>query len=258
VCYQYDLGVALDMKKLSSVPGLKALGGLDAMEARVGGLVMHIFKTGEMRAFVPGEKLEKLQTVLVASSVKIMEILAGIKKAGYKLDEQAVLSAGHEMPFEYLAPDGVRPSFSGVSVDLLREVSYAPYDLAQQFQLERNSVQAGENAGRRIAASTGAKDVKALNKALASFMKDSGVGAASFKEEEVERSTYPAQVMRLEESAFAAGMPAVNAAYCHFVRGLLRGAYVAFYELENIDVKEENCWGLGDGFCQFRAAVFPK
>ncbi|MCK4327098.1 MAG: hypothetical protein KAW41_01340 [Candidatus Diapherotrites archaeon] len=246
------------MKKLAKVESLKQVGKLGLMEARLGDVVVQVFANGEMRAFAPGQELDKLQAALVASSVKIMEIIASIKKAGYSIDEQAVMSAGQVMPFDYLAPEGVRPSFKGVSVDLLREVAYAPYEVAQQFQLERNEVQAGENAGRRIVKQTQPKDVKSLNKSLVLFMADSGVGVASFKEEKVEKSTYPAQILRLEESAFAAGMPVINAAYCHFVRGLLRGAYVAFYELENVDVKEENCWGRGDDYCQFRAVVYPK
>ncbi|MFC2174489.1 V4R domain-containing protein [archaeon] len=252
------MGVKLDLKKLSKVPLLKKVGKLDLLEARLGDVVIHLFSTGEMRAFSPGQKLDKLQPALLASSVKILEILSGVKAAGYAIDEQVVLSSGHEMPFKYLTPEGVRPSFKGVSIDLLHEVTYAPYGVAQQFQLERNAVQAGENAGRRIAKASTPKDVNDLNTALVSFMADAGVGVASFKEEKVEKSTYPAQVLTLEESAFAAGMPAINATYCHFVRGLLRGAYVVFYELENIEVKEENCWGLGHDFCQFRAVVFAK
>lgn len=246
------------MKKLTKISLLKKVNNLDLMEAKFGELRVHIFTNGEMRAFVPGQPANNLQAVLLASGVKIMELLTAIKNAGYSFDEQKVLSDGHPMPFEYLSPDGTRPSFEGVSVNILREFAYAPYDIAQEFQLERNAVQAGENAGRRITDQANPKDVKTLNSALAKFLKDEGVGLATFSEEKAERSTYPAQILKLDESAFAVGMPVVNKPYCHFIRGLLRGAYVSFYELENINVKEENCWGLGDNYCQFRAKVHAK
>ncbi len=257
-CYQYSLGMEVDSQKLSKISSLTQIGKLEVMEAKFGELKIHVFKTGEIRAFVPGEKIENLQQTLLASGIKITELLAEIKKAGYAIDEQKVLSDGHPMLFEYLAPGGVRPNFKGISVNILRELAYAPYEIAQTFQLERNAVQAGENAGRRIIGKNSPKDMKAVNKFLSDFIKDEGVGTPSFSEEKDERSTYPAIILKLEESAFAAGMPSINKPYCHFVRGLLRGAYVSFYEMENIDVKEENCWGLGDNFCQFKATVHPK
>jgi len=257
-CYQYAFSKALDPKKLDKVGQLKRVGKLGVWEAKYGDLVVHVFQSGEMRAFVPGEAAEKLQPVLLSGGVKLIELLQAIKKAGHAVDEQEVLSSGQKMAFTYLSPEGIRPSFDGVSVDLLREVSFAPFEIAQAFQLERNFMQAGENAGRRLEKELAPKNMKELNAALAGFLKGQGIGLASFTEAPEPRSTYPAQVMALEESAFAAGMPMINKPYCHFVRGLLRGAYVAFYELENIDVKEEECWGLGNDHCVFRAVVFPK
>ncbi len=257
-CYQYSLGASLDMKKLAKVKGLKRVSKLDVMEAHFGDLVIQLFKSGEMRAFVPGQGIDRLQPALLSVGVKLIELLAAIKGLGYKIDEQKVLSSGHPMPFEYLAPEGVRPSFKGVSINVLRELAYAPYDLAQEFQLERNEVQAGENAGRRLVEKASPKDVKEVNKVLAGYMKGNGIGVPSFSEEKGERTTYPVQVLELQESAFAAGMPVINKPYCHFVRGLLRGAYVAFYELENIEVKETKCWGLGDSICTFKARIYPK
>ncbi len=256
--FQYYLGTELDGKVLNKVTQLKQINKLQVWEAKFGEVVVHIFSSGEMRAFVPGQDLDNLQPVLLSAAVKIIELLQSLKKAGVNFDEQKVLSEGHPMPFDYISPSGVRPNFKGVNINLLREVIYASYDVSQEFQIQRNFVQAGENAGRRIATESKAKDVKALNKTLVEYMKNSGIGLAKFSEEKIERSTYPAQLLKLEESAFAAGMPVINKPYCHFVRALLRGAYVVFYELENVDVKEENCWGLGDDFCQFRAAIFPK
>jgi len=257
-CYQYNLGTPLDMKNLSKLKQLKQISKLEMMEARFGDLVIQLFKSGEMRAFVPREGIDKLQPVLLASGVKIIELLSAMKSVGYKIDEQKVLSSGHPMLFEYLAPEGVRPSFDGVSVNVLRELAYAPFDLAQEFQLERNEVQAGENAGRRLVETGSPKSVAKVNGILADYLKGNGIGAPSFTEETGDRTTYPVQVLSLEESAFAAGMPVINKPYCHFVRGLLRGAYVSFYELENIEVKETSCWGLGDSHCVFKAKIYPK
>lgn len=257
-CYQYSLGMPLDMKKLEKLPQIKRIGKLEAGEAHFGELVVHIFKTGEMRAFLPEQGLDRLQPALLSSGIKIIELLTAIKKLGYEIDEQKVLSSGHPMPFEYLAPDGVRPSFDGVSVNVLREMAYAPYDLAQEFQLERNEVQAGENAGRRLVERNAPKSVEGVNKLLAGYLEGNGIGVPSFAAEKGDRTTYPVQVLTLGESAFAAGMPVINKPYCHFVRGLLRGAYVSFYELENIEVKETACWGLGDSQCVFKARIYPK
>jgi len=258
VCYQYTLGMPVEIKKLSKVKQLNQVDKLDMMEAKFGELTIHIFKNGEMRAFVQGRGMDALQPALLASGVKVIELLSEIKKQGYKIDEQEVLSSGHPMSFEYLAPDGVRPSFDGVSVNVLRELAYAPFDLAQEFQLERNEVQAGENAGHRLVDISNPKTVEDVNKILIKYFKENGIGIPTFTSEKGERTTYPIQVLTLEESAFAAGMPVINKPYCHFVRGLLRGAYVAFYELENIEIKETNCWGLGDSHCVFKARIYPK
>lgn len=257
-CYQYSLGTPIDMKKLSKIKQLKRVSNLEMMEARFGDLVVQLFKSGEMRAFVPGQGKEQLQPALLASGVKIIELLSAMKAAGYKIDEQKVLSSGHPMLFEYLTPDGVRPSFGGVSVNVLRELAYAPFDLSQEFQLERNEVQAGENAARRLVEAGAPKSVENVNKLLSKYLTDNGIGTPVFTQEKGDRTSYPVQVLMLEESAFAAGMPVINKPYCHFVRGLLRGAYVSFYELENIEVKETKCWGLGDSHCEFRARIYPK
>jgi predicted hydrocarbon binding protein len=139
----------------------------------------------------------------------------------------------------------------------MRESVYAPYTLMPEFQLDRNAVQAGENVGRKLVVGAGDKDE--VNKKIIDYLQEEklGIATAASKPDESGQSHYEIQVFTVNESAFAAGMPFVNRALCHFIRGVIRGAYVAFMETENIEVKETNCWGLGDTKCVFEMRVTP-
>jgi predicted hydrocarbon binding protein len=257
--YQYIIGKQLDFKALKGIADLKPVEGSHIMRAQYGDVTVLLFESGEMRAFVRGGELPQLKEALLPAGVKIMGLLQAIKACGVKFDDQAVFAAGKPMAFDYTTPSGSRPTFDEVvHVDSLRESVYAPYALMPEFQLERNAVQGGENAGRKLA--EGVKDKEALNRALIDCLRNWKLGAAtvSTRHDVTGQSSYDVQVFRVLESAFAAGIPMVNRAMCHFLRGVIRGAYAAFLELENVEVKETHCWGLGDTYCEFEMRVTPK
>ncbi len=257
-CYQYLIGKDVGLEKLDGVPGLTKVDGAKVMQAQFGSVTVLVFETGEVRAFIRSSGIEKLKNALPAAGVKIMGLLQAIKAKGVEFDENAVLAAGKPMAFDYLAVKGVRPELEEVvNLDALRELVYAPYSIMPEFQLERNAVQGGENEGRKLA--QGKQDKEELNSAIVKYLRDEklGIGKVGSKADESGQSQYEIQVFTVHESAFAAGMPVVNKALCNFIRGVVRGAYVAFMELENIEVKESHCWGLGDTYCEFEMRVTP-
>jgi predicted hydrocarbon binding protein len=256
-CYDFNTGQALDLDRLTSVKELKRVQGTSLLAAQYGDLRVLVFPVGVVRAFVPGKDVNILKNTLIATGVKVVSLLGEIRKAGYGFDESDVFSKGVQSSFDYATPQGVRPTLGADEhADLIRELVFAPYDLGQAFQIERNAVQAGENIGRKIARSV--KDQKQLFDSVFNYMKGHGIGVASVRAEKDPLSGGDMWLVRVDECVFAAGITPINVTVCHFVRGLVRGAIAAFMELENVEVKEERCWGIGDTYCEFRARIFTR
>ncbi|MCD6523105.1 MAG: hypothetical protein J7K68_05115 [Candidatus Diapherotrites archaeon] len=258
--YVYHIGMHLDPKKLSKISGLKKVDGLELFEKSIGNLRIQVFLNGEIRAFVPGKTINELKEVLIVSGVKIVELLEEIKKQGYKFDVEEVFKNGHQMDFTYETPEGTRVKLKNeVAADLLKELIYSAHDIMPEFQAERNSVQAGENIGRRLVRIYKPKNTDELADAIVKYFKEQKIGIVTYKTKKDEKeSNMKMYTFRVDECAVASGIPLVNKPVCHITRGLIRGAFCQFLELENVAVKETKCWGLGDTYCEFLMKVFPK
>jgi len=255
--YQYNIGKALDLSKLASIQDLQKIEGTKLLCARYGEVQTLVFPSGEIRAFVKGRDATGLKDALLAAGVKIMGLLQAIKSSGVDFDENEVFSKGYAMQFDYLLRTGSRATLGEDDhVNLIREMAFGPYDLGQSFQLERNFVQGGENLGHRLVTED-LKKIEEVIQKVTEYLKGTGLGVLTYTTEKGE-SGYDVYHFKLLESMFASGVPQIGSALCHFIRGIIRGAFIEFLELENISVKEESCWGLGDTFCSFTVNIYSN
>ncbi|MBN3037009.1 MAG: hypothetical protein JW834_01045 [Candidatus Diapherotrites archaeon] len=260
LAYTYDIGKPLNIKKLAGLKYAELPQGTEVLKAQFGEVTILVFPSGEMRAFSKGKTFEDLERGLMPASVRIIQLLEDIKKSGVKLDPTKVIESGKRIQWSSAAPAGVRKTMeSTVGLDILRQMTYAPLDIMSEFQVERMLVQAGENIGRSLADGS-LKSADKLSEAIVAYLKANKLCVSSFKKRKdpSKNSSYDQFVFTMSESAFAAGIPPVGKPMCHFIRGLIRGAFAKFLELENVSVKETQCWGLGDTECEFVMTVLPK
>jgi len=243
----YDLGREIDLDKarkafsaFKSPPGEK-----NFAFARIDSLNAILFKNGKLRIAHSDGTKKSLEKALPTSIPKIQKLVEDVCKAcGLKASAGEIISNGkaEEEPFQ------LERSSLGNSAGLLvlqATAVRAPEEVLGEYQRDRLSTQAGDTLGRSLA--DGAKDKKALAKSIAEFLKSQGVGVAEAFEGDKE--TVAKFIVR--ESAFSYCLPPTGKPACGFIRGLIRGAFAAFFKNESVSVTETRCWATGDVECEF-------
>jgi len=244
--FVYDLGSNIDIEKarrgsalLKSPPGERnfAYARLDALNAI-------LFSNGKLRVAHSDGTRKSLERALPAAVPKIQKLIEDAARgAGLKVDVAEVISSGKAEAEGFEAPERSGLG-SHVGVLALRAIAiHAPEKVLGEYQRERVVTQAGDMVGRALA--QGAKNRGALAKAIADFLKKEGIGIAEASEGK------DGVVLVVRESAFAYGLPPTGKPLCGFIRGLIRGAFAAFYHSESVDATETRCWGTGDIECEF-------
>jgi predicted hydrocarbon binding protein len=144
-------------------------------------------------------------------------------------------------------PDG--SAGSHVSARAFHALLTAEERVLGGYHRQRISVQAGETLGRALAKS--AKSRNELERGLISFIKSEGLGQASLEvPEAMKGETKPYSVISVKNSACVTGDS--DGPQCDLLKGLIRGAYCAYLNQENVNVTESRCLAQGAGPCEFR------
>ncbi|MEM4389418.1 MAG: V4R domain-containing protein [Candidatus Micrarchaeia archaeon] len=241
----YDLGRKIDIERvkkgnavLKSPPGER-----NFLYARLDGLNVILFSNGKLRVTHLSGTRESLEKALPAAVPKIQKLVEDIAKAaGIKVDASEVIANGKAEEEGFAVPERTNLGGRAGLLALQAIAIHAPDKVLGEYQRERVAVQAGDTIGRTLARD--AKNKDALAKAIVDFLKNEGIGIA-------EVGGGGDVVFIVRESAFAYGLPPVGKPLCGFIRGLIRGAYAAFFHSESVNVAETRCWGTGDVECEF-------
>lgn len=211
-------------------------------------LKVFLFKNGLLRIVHKSAKLEALQKELPALGLKLSGLLGEIARAAkIRINPSKALSTAHVEDLgqsELVPPQGTK-----IGIATIREISAAIERLLSEYHAERLAVQAGESLGRRLRA----KSKGELDSMLCRTIEKEGFGIAMTMSPKVEESGRKAySQFEVHGSALSYAMPPKGRAVCHLIRALIRGAYCAYLNQENVNVIETKCWGLGDPLCEFR------
>lgn len=257
-CYAYNLGQKIDISSVN-IEGVEKNAGF--LSATYGDVTVEVFQNGSARAFIKDGDLERLRQHLPTAGFKIIELFKNIQSQGYEFNAEEVFQNGAPEEFNITCiPELRKESGTGTNYCLLREIVYGAFELMPRFQAERNLVQAGENSARKLLKDNNAQTPEEVADMLDAFMKTQGIGLSTHSKrlDESKKGNFEIYTFKVEENAFAVGLPHVNFPYCNYVRGLIRGAFAEYLELENIRVEERKCWGLGDTYCEFEMDVFSR
>ncbi|MBS3060015.1 MAG: hypothetical protein J4432_00720 [DPANN group archaeon] len=247
----YDLKHQLDLGKLSKLDYLDyADEEKTVLERRSDEVRIFFFSDGKITAFVEGQGFDYLKEKIASAAVDLVTAIEDIKRTlGLKFDTKEVLSLGSQGDIVDVDVSVRKTTKSSVDVSVLRNLHLALYDIAGDFQAERVASQAGELKAREFVSSIKPDSKDELIDVVAKRFKEEGIGI--LEKIEGDQKIAKDAVLRIHESAFAAGMPYVNRAVCNYIRGFLRGAFVKFKNSEAISVNETKCWGTGSTFCEF-------
>lgn len=248
----YSLGKAVDLKKARKA-GLQQLDGDgNLLYTTVGSLFVVLFADGRLRISSADRSEESLRRELPLRGMELKRIVAAIaKSAALKVDADDVFSKAVDER-DIALPRTLAGDFVNASVT--RAISAATDRIMGAYHRERLETQAGETAGRKFGSK--AKSRKELEQAIVRMLKEEGLGITSLGKAEAEKTgRTPYAVFQVLQSAFAYGAVPDGSALCHYIRGLIRGAYCAYLSQENVNVVECRCWGLGDVFCEFRVYI---
>ncbi|MEM3030870.1 MAG: V4R domain-containing protein [Candidatus Micrarchaeia archaeon] len=241
----YDLGEKVDIEKakrgsalLKSPPGEK-----NFAYAKLDGLNAILFNNGKLRITHSDGTRKSLERALPAAIPKIQKLIEdAARAAGAKVDAGWVISNGKAEEEGFATPERTSLGNRAGLLALQAIAIHAPDKVLGEYQRERVAAQAGDTIGRTLA--QGVKNKEALAKAVVDFLKEEGIGVA-------EVGGGKDVVFIVRESAFAYGLPPVGKPLCGFIRGLIRGAYAAFFRSESVNAVETRCWGTGDVECEF-------
>jgi predicted hydrocarbon binding protein len=260
--YEYNLGCPVNLKAAAkSLDYLNYCPESGAATAELGALTARFLPTGKVHVFARGGGIQAVEGALVNAGIKLHEIFKDIKKAtGAAIDPKAAYEGGCRTAVGSEVNAVLRPNFkSDMDVMIYREMLLASYDFMQAFHTERVATAAGENIGRAIVNSNNYKTPAEVEAEFTRFFAAKKVGRL------VRTENAPAapglqtiSTFILEESGIACGLPPMNQAMCHLARGIIRGAYCAYMGLENIGVKETECWALGDMRCKFHVFTYSR
>ena len=250
VSYLYNIGKDINLSKLQKSDYFQTVNkDPNFVFAKIDSVFMIVFKDGRIRLVHESVRLDKLERDLSSASVKLKELIEELgKKTGSNSNTASIITRGGRE--SYTLTEYHRPSGDTVETSIVQQLGiFAPEKVLGEYQRDRILTQAGETIGRQIGK---VKDKKQLAQTVVKYIESSGLGVAEFFEPKDTKEKNLFAVFRVYESAFSYGLPPIGKPLCNLTRGVIRGAYVSYFNQENVNVVETRCWGIGDVVCEFK------
>ncbi|PTD93365.1 transcriptional regulator [archaeon SCG-AAA382B04] len=106
----------------------------------------------------------------------------------------------------------------------------------------------GRDVGKSIAPTLNAKNFEELLSEIKDFWKENGLGNATIEEN---------KYLVVRDCFDCSEMPNVNTTLCSLDEGIIEGIISQKLDLE-VEVKEKECFGLGDNHCKFEISEVPS